>query len=1206
MNKLNLILIWVFMVAMTCTGAMALESVSQYGISDQHQWWVSGIMGTAPYLVNWTDLGQDDNMPLVYDLNNDSVNEIIQSRQGTIKVYDLNGSVLASAIISGLGNRQVSAFDTTHCSSGRGIYVIVSNGDMSVQCLVNNTLVTGWLCNETALDKTTPDFTGASVSNVDGHNLAVFFYESAGAHYARFCDDTNSSKWETSLIDTRAQTFKGTPPHGNLRNDGYEYWVFQLASLDGHQVGVVYLNKIGNVTTLTIANYAGAGEEYMEKHPMIVKRGGGTADELLIPFRTSNKDRFWYGDATGYMYSDFTPPESESSYTRYSNPIQLGTNGDICFLYHLTSVSDINMRSSFVCRTPATLVWSYISTMLPFNGVAPNYNNRLIATDMNNDAFSDFFIGKYYSSTATINATLCLYTNHTNPLSCTILGAQADYIYGVDIGNDGYRDIVYSDSVNNLLKVFRTNLSGAGCGNLSAFQNCNNTSECLCGLYCDLDQQFNMTRCHNHACTYDGDCFGYETCINSTGGVGGNKTCTSPLSVSNCIDTDSVIFPTINYSMQGTMSATNIYNVTDYCSGDFVVEFYCDNATTYHPTAILYDCGGIGQTCVGGACVAPVSNGTCFDSDSVSYPTINYNISGVVSANNGSNLTTHPDFCLGNTLYEYYCFNSTNSIAFNITHSCAGDGLICTNGRCLVNTSPSLNCSTYTDSYSYPTLWLDTFGYSGSSILGHNWVGYPFVIGENYDHACNILFMNYSKYSQDISYSFLQTISTSFVFTWDMFLDSRYSNTSYVLNGMPIDVYFKNSTGDQIIHLVWGSDGIIYNYNSSGFSVPIGNWQGSFDSYKLVANMTSKTFNFYYTNSTNELSYVLGCANCTFRYDGTIKSVDFYPQPPLMGSYANLSVGVWLDNLKMVLGAETAPPQNITNFCYFTGCIFHDHFNYTDDTYTHGWYQFNTTPSNSIVFYGNSTNGYDFQHYFDTIRITDSNGIMSLQFRAKFPQPSESALDLIHFALYTTDGLNKIIDLEFSDGIILDSNAGLGQPCTGNLVFCQAGSGLGSYTYDHWNVYTMKIDFAGHTYDLYQDNNLLASGAPIVSTQTEMNKVGFWVNTDSSIELDYVTLAGGTLLVDSISNGLVNSETGVPLSDLRWCWSETNGTFNWNCCTSAENATRSMMCPLRVTGRYWLGSATTFVLNNFIYFLIVVILFVILVPFIVPMLRGQK
>lgn len=1091
-------IVCVLMLLLTMACALA-ESVGKYGITDLNQNWLQSTKGTHPYTINWSDFGQSDNMPLVYDINNDGSNEVIQNRNGIIRVYDLDGNVLASRSIANLNNRQLTAFDAQRCPSGRGIYALYDD-QMAVICLVNSSLITYGLSNPGS-NVTIPDGTGASVSKDGSDNLAVYYYFSNNTNQSAvaFYNETSSTTATYGLGTVYAFTSVGVPPHGNLLNDGYEYWVFYY--WDGASYGVSYINKLGNVTTFL----AGSSYNLTTIAPIVIKRGGGHVDDLLIPHNVPigtcyyvnyYADRFWYGDATGLMYVDFTPIDSEFPFcqdTLYSNPVQLGTNGDICWSY--TSLGG----NKFLCKTPSTLSTSYNSTV-------PSANYDLLAMDMNNDGFADFFFGTF------TGANLCLYTGHANNLTCMDMGFVANYVYGVDADSDGYRDIIASDSTNNLIRLFRT---GGALSNLTF-----------------------------------------------------------------CADTDLASYPSINYTLRGTMSATGITNRTDYCVGNYAMEYYCDNSSSYHAVPVSHDCSADGKACVNGACTTVPANGTCDDSDSLTYPTLNYYMQGTATSNNGT-VISNTDYCNGNALLEYYCSDPNVPIMSNLSYDCfVNDGMTCSNGRCVYVPS---GCPSGVDTFSAPTLWLETFPYA-NSITSHGWSGYAFIPGVNIYNTCNKLFMAYNTSAAEVQHSFGSTLTGNTTFQWDMLPESSTSSTTYIPNGLPVDVRLYNAAGSQAIWLEFASDGLIYNHD--GVTNPaIGNWQSGLFSFKMVMDADTHQFDFYFTNTTNALSFTLGCANCSFRNNLTITKVGFEPQSPFPANYT--SVGIWLDNLKLSQGGSIVPIDN-TNFCYFTGCIFHDHFNYSDDTYTHGWYMFNTTPVSSVVTYGNSNNGYYFDHSINTIHSSDNNGLSSAQFRVLFPQPPTGALDLIHFALYASPTV-KPIDIEFSDGIIFDVNQGV--------------KSLGTYAYNQWYTFSLELNLASNTYDLYMDGNKIASGETVAQISSEIGKVGFWVNTNSTILIDYVTVAQGTLLTDSLRSGGVG-DTGVALSDLRNCW-YANGTFDWSCCTASQNSTKSMWCPISATGRFFLGNVTNFVLGNFIYFLILLIIFVVATPYIIPAIRRQ-
>jgi hypothetical protein len=506
------------------------------------------------------------------------------------------------------------------------------------------------------------------------------------------------------------------------------------------------------------------------------------------------------------------------------------------------------------------------------------------------------------------------------------------------------------------------------------------------------------------------------------------------------------------------------------------------------------------------------------------------------------------------------------------------------NGACIIVGL----CSNSLDAFAYPVVWVDTFPYN-NSITNHGWAGYPYVVGNNIYQTCHKLFIDANKSLNPVNYTFTPSIGADFVLRWDMWLEASLGNNQYDPIGMPTQITLEKANGKHLIHINFNSAGEIVNVLHGGGSQVIGYWDGSAEfSYKIIPNFANHTFAFYYTNASNLFSYVEGCSDCAWENNGTISKFVVTPYPIDPDGYT--SIGVWLDNIYLAMGTAEQNATDTQNFCNFDGCIFYDPFNYTDDTYTHGWYMFNTTPNNGILEYENSTNGYYFEHQIDTIQSTENGGIFSVQFKAMFPTPPETALDLIHFQLYNSEGA-KPIDIEFSNGIIFDVNRGV--------------ASLGSYSYNSWNTYTLLVNMVDSTYDLYMNSNKLVNNGQMTIPANSIVKGGFWVNTDSAIHIDYITIAEGSLMVDAIGGG-ISSDTGVPLADLQWCWSETNGTFNWACCSASENATKSMWCPARTTLRYWLGGITNFVLGNFIYFLIIVIIFVIITPYIAPRIRGDR
>lgn len=67
--------------------------------------------------------------------------------------------------------------------------------------------------------------------------------------------------------------------------------------------------------------------------------------------------------------------------------------------------------------------------------------------------------------------------------------------------------------------------------------------------------------------------------------------------ISQCIDTDSEEYPTINYKTKGTVSAGSFVS-TDFCSGNHLNEYFCENKNSPVPMLNVTTCN-----CVDGACI---------------------------------------------------------------------------------------------------------------------------------------------------------------------------------------------------------------------------------------------------------------------------------------------------------------------------------------------------------------------------------------------------------------------------------------------------------------------------------------------------------------------------------------------------------------------------------------------------------------------------
>ncbi|MEK6830377.1 MAG: hypothetical protein AABY15_09760, partial [Nanoarchaeota archaeon] len=67
-----------------------------------------------------------------------------------------------------------------------------------------------------------------------------------------------------------------------------------------------------------------------------------------------------------------------------------------------------------------------------------------------------------------------------------------------------------------------------------------------------------------------------------------------------CIDTDKTTYPTIDYGEQGTATLGSSSS-TDYCSGNTLIEAYCESSTS--KKLVGYTCPS-GYACSNGACVS--------------------------------------------------------------------------------------------------------------------------------------------------------------------------------------------------------------------------------------------------------------------------------------------------------------------------------------------------------------------------------------------------------------------------------------------------------------------------------------------------------------------------------------------------------------------------------------------------------------------------
>ena len=542
----------IVMLVCTIAGAMALEQVPRYGITNQESNWLSGTKSTTGY-TTWTDIGVSDTMPLVADLDGSGANEVIESRSNVVKIFQSDGTLITSKVISGLGNRQVTVFNSAHCVGGKALYLLTS-GNAQEWCFngVNLTHYQDVTAGGTVYIN---DTTGLGMMTYGSeHIYGAYNAEVNGANVIAIVDFTTGG-YNDYVVQDATQNI-GTPAVGNPYNDGRLYWMFPYSN--DTACGVALVDIYGDQAHIEAT---GLGHTLPLKNPpMFVSRGSGNPDDILLPYNGVqhgiNSDmqtiNFVYMDTTGYIYTtsfgtvneyEIMGSPNAGSYA-VSTPVQLGTGGDICYAFGwfaYTNYLSFESGTLIKCMNPTTLALTYNSTInnAITVGTIITYPSRLTATDMNGDGYADFFLSTEFESGSV--GEKCIFTGNSNPLSCTDLAGKDNWIYGVDINNDGYRDIIESDLTNNLLRIHLTNG-------------------------------------------------------------------TAP-PATTCSDTDSGSYPTLNYYLQGTMTATGISPRQDYCSGNTVYEFYCDSPTTYHSlTPTAHDCASEGKICSSGACVNPPAN----------------------------------------------------------------------------------------------------------------------------------------------------------------------------------------------------------------------------------------------------------------------------------------------------------------------------------------------------------------------------------------------------------------------------------------------------------------------------------------------------------------------------------------------------------------------------------------------------------------------
>lgn len=553
---------------------------------------------------------------------------------------------------------------------------------------------------------------------------------------------------------------------------------------------------------------------------------------------------------------------------------------------------------------------------------------------------------------------------------------------------------------------------------------------------------------------------------------------------------------------------------------------------------------------------------------------------------------------------QFYCYEGSvyecDGGDWDVTYYCTGDDESgeCEYGNYAVRSVSSASdmcevqevdeCTDNPVSYSFPVLWADYFQYN-DEITDRGWDGYGFVIGENRYDECDVLFYDVDYSTAEIGYDLDSPIYSDFKIEFDLWQDSNIDEDSYQPCDSDMYFYAYDDYDNLAFYVEFAQttqdgDGYcnITSMNQTQF-YDVGKWDGgAINSYKFVVYPNNKTFDFYYTTQDNPYSYLTGGTAIGWwnASSDNIKRFAWKPKTPL-DTYQN---GFWLDTIR-VTQIEGVVPTNVTNFCDFDGCIYHDHFDYDDPVENHGWYLWNITPTNSYVRLNENPYAYFFSHNFDAFRDVTEDGIFTVQVRMMLEEQNNT-LNSPQLIIRNCDYTKTPLYAEWDGGQIYD-------------LASSPSRTVGTFTEDKWYVYSWVINLNTDTYDFYIDTSQMVDDGDINDDVSCVSKVAFHT-IDNAFKIDYVTIAEGTGLVDDFADYGV---AGVPSSHLKKCWDD--GEFDWSCCSAEEEAEKSWGCVTRVTFLYGISSLTVFILRYVLYFIIIAIFFVLITPYIVPMLRRK-
>lgn len=1174
--------IMILLVLMAVIATAVFADFSEWGYSQSNSFAVQGQSAMTDIYVNHTVSDFQYTSPIIDDLDADGEKEIVRLDNNILQVYNYTGGLLAQVVNSDLGSRQLATYTSTTCASGTGIFALGYNGiyeycfDGSSISLEDNSTITGSHYTDTRQ--------GMTMFTYSGNPTGFFQY------FGTDENDTGVGRCQfTDPMVCNYQAYAGLNdnfydiPMGDLDGDSNMDFVFPYVN---HDEKIVVIEDNFNTWFINTTRYDEYDDGFFEM--MIVERASPNFDWVAVPRKdySGSSSRAWsivdfQGDEKFILsYGGYS-----SRYT--SNLVQLGEDGDICYNHYQNNGFFSTGASLFECYD--LLGVATISTNN--GGFGSNRGSEMMAVDVGHPIFVMY--DGYASGT---DAEICQESgSDVDYTECFNFGGdQISAVAIDDLNGDGKMDFVMHRITEDDMQIMLSYTTGTGIPPSTS---------------CSLPD------CDYPCIAYDD--FSYDCSLEDMGWtLYPSNPSLVPESGRMCYDATGVHYSqwlldayadeqvlTTEFDLQIDDGVTPIHEFVWYDGTDdqYMTTYYIwweeyngtnylyahdENGSSYE---LCQDCWTLGQEHhykigqyhqdtdgdvfynVTSGNLEPIDQNTFYviidDNTSLSF----FNLPQKEPlVNNHSNLLNDATF---RWYDEKVCVDDFQVYA----------------GTEFATGEFTPDCTYHPVSYSYPTLWADYFQYN-DEITDFGWDGYPFVIGDNPYDTCDILYYDMDDYEGAIGYDMDSAIYDDFKIAFDLMPDSSLNSTSYSPCGMPMNFYAFDNQDNLVFFATWaqtGQDANGYcNITTIGnYTFPnIGKWDGgALNSYIFDVDWENKTYDFYYTTQDDPLTYTLGGDDIGLynQTSNNIKRFEWRPTTPRISTQN----GFWLDTIR-VTSLAVAPEQNITNFCYFDGCLFHDHFDYTDAIENHGWYFFNNTPQDSIVTLSDNPYGYFTDHDFDIFRETTQDGILTVQTRMLIEPHDATATNKPKFYLISGDLQSEPLNILFDSGTIYD---------TSTTPFIA----LGSYQDNKWYTFSWVVDLTTDEYDFYIDSSKVVDDQTIRDTAPSVGSVG-WHTIDNPIQVDYITVAVGTELVEDYDDV---TDSGVPSEHLKKCWDD--GDFDWGCCSEEEEEEKSWGCVTRVTFFYWMGSLTSFILQYILYFIVLAILFVILMPFIVPAIRRR-